>query len=180
MPPDPRVIRETLALAGRLEREWQRKIAETDRSRTPWMPFPVPAFVSLLIEALPYASGDRFLGIGGGIGTKEMLAREICGLDATEVEINEDYAAQAAALGVGVTVGDAADYAGYGEADIIWFNRVFRDPDLQSQLEKLVWDAMSPGAVIMCANLESPPPGIVILDDWEIRRGIWLKPLEGP
>jgi hypothetical protein len=178
MPPDPRVIRETLVLTERLEREWQRKIPETDRRCTPWMPFPVPAFISLLFEALPEAPGDKFLEVGAGIGTKMELARELAGLDVTGIEVNAAYAGEAARRGLGVLIMDATDFAYYGEYDLIWFNRVYRDADLQARLEKTIWDEARPGAVVMCANLENPPPGwIIVLDDWEIRRGIWMKPL---
>lgn len=180
MPPDPRVVRETLVLAARLEHEWMRKIPETDHCRTPWMPFPIPAYVSMLAEALPEVPGDefRFLGVGSGIGTKEMLARELCGLKVTGLEIEPEYAAQAEALGVPTLVCDAADFGNYGGYDLIWFNRVYRDPDLQAALEKRIWDDMAPGAVVMCANLEyQPPPASFwpVLDDLEVRRAIYYK-----
>ncbi len=178
MAPDPDAIRETITQAGKLEREWQRKVPETDRSRTPWMPFPIPAFIALLAEALPEADGSKFLGIGAGIGTKELLAREIFGLEVLGIEVEKEYVAQAEALGVPVRVIDAAYYTGYGNYDILWFNRVFRDPDLQLSLEKIIWDGMAPGAVVICANLESfPPDGSFwpVLDDLEVRRGIFYK-----
>lgn len=173
MPPDPRVVTEVMTLAIRLDREWIRKVPETDRRRAPWMPFPVPAFLALLLEAVPEAPGSRFLDIGCGPGSKMLLAREICGLDVTGIEIEPQAAAEA-----GVVPVDAADFTDYGKYDLIWFNRVYRDPGLQAVLEARIWAGMAPGAVVMCANLEAPPPSswLIVLDDWEARRGIWRKP----
>jgi len=178
MPADPRVIRETLTLTARLEREWLGRIPETDRRLTPWMPFPIPAFIALLFEALPEAPGEKFLEIGAGVGTKMELARELAGLDVTGIEVNAEYAEEAGRRGFGVLICDAADFGHYGDYDLIWFNRVFRDPDSQAALEKVIWDEMAPGAVVMCANLENPPPPSMffpVLDDQEVRRGIYYK-----
>ena len=73
---------------------------------------------------------------------------------------------------------DALGYGGYGKHDIIWFNRAFRDPVLQAQLETQAWEDMRPGAVVMCANLEAPPPGWIVIDqDMDhTARGVWRKP----
>ena len=53
----------------------------------------------------------------------------------------------------------------------------FRDPVLQAQLEDEVWENMRPGAVAMCANLEAPPPGWIVIDqDMDhVCRGVWQK-----
>lgn len=177
VPPDPRVIAEAAGLAARLDREWMRKVPETDRRRAPWMPFPRPDLVALLYEALPEAPGYRFLAIGCGPGPDLILAREIFGLDVHGIEIEPEAAQHAAGQGFDVQVADAAGFGDYGKYDILWFNRVFRNPGCQAVLEHQVWRDMAPGAVVICANLEAPPPPSFwpVLDDWEVRRGIWYK-----
>jgi SAM-dependent methyltransferase len=177
-PPDPDAIRETMWTTARLEREWSGKIPDTDKSRCPWMPFPMHAFISLLDEAFAVARGNRFLDIGCGVGTKMMRARDQYGLDVTGIEAIPEYAAEAGRHGLDVRIGDAADYGGYGDHDLIWFYRPLRDQDLQAALEKTVWDQMAPGAVVMIAGLEAPPPSPAFwpeLDDWELKRGIYRK-----
>jgi hypothetical protein len=174
----PDKIRAALTAAGQLEREWAGKLPDTDRSRTPFMPFPVPQFLALLLEALPAAPGSRFLDVGAGPGSKMMLARDICELDVTGIEANDEYAQAALSQGLNVLTCDALDFDGYGEHDLIWLYRPLRDPDLQAGLEKVIWDGMAPGAVVMCAGLEAPPPSPQFwpeLDDWELHRGIYRK-----
>lgn len=179
MPPDPRAIREALALSARLEHEQSRKrLPQPDERFLPWMPYQIPGFLALLAEAIPAAPGSRFLDVGAGIGTKMLLAREIFGLDVTGTEISPELAAQAAGLGLDIVCGDALDYAGYGAHDLIWLYRPCRDPDTEAALEKVIWDAMAPGAVILGDALESPPPADrfwLVLEDMGTPRGIWRK-----
>ncbi len=171
-------LREMIRQATQLERDWLGRVAETDRRYTPWMPFSLPQYVALLAEALPEAPGDRFLEIGSGPGSKMLIARELFGLEVHGIEFNPEYAREAVSLGLHVMTGDAADFGDYHRYDLIWFHRPFRDPDSQAALEKRVWDDMAPGAVVITANLEGPPPPDrfhIILDDQEIRRGIYMK-----
>ena len=107
-----------------------------------------------------------------------LLARELFGLDVAGIEVNPVYAGRAADLGLDVVVADALDYARYGEADLIWLYRPCRDPDTEAALEKVIWDAMAPGAVIFGDALESPPPPSrfwPVLEDIGTPRGIWRK-----
>ncbi len=178
-------IRDILQQAARLDREWQGKADTGDRAYTPWMPFNTAEFLTLLIEAIGEAPGDRFLEIGSGIGTKLLLAGQIFGLEVHGIERVQEYSNQAVAL-LGpdrdfswrVTNADAIDYDGYGKFDIIWFNRPFRDPVMQSALEQQVWAETAHGSVVICANLEDRPPSswLIVDDDWERRRGCWAKP----
>lgn len=175
--PDPDAIRRALVTAARLEREWAGKVAETDPRYLPLMSFSIPAFVSLVAEALPEAPGNRFFDIGCGPGAKMLVAHELFGLYAAGIDRVPEYTDAARQLGMDVTTGDAAGYAYYGAHDLIWFYRPCRDPALQAALEKAVWDQVKPHAVVIGASLEAPPPGWhVILDDWERKRGIWMKP----
>jgi SAM-dependent methyltransferase len=171
-------VRETMRQAARLDRDWQRKVPEDDRRYAPWMPFSVPAFTALLAEAMPEADGDRFLDIGCGPGSKLLIARDVFGLDAHGFDRNGEYVAAARSLGLSAEIADAETYAGYGRPDILWFNRVARDPEIQARIEAAIWRGMGEGALVICASLEAPPPArwFPVLDDWEIRRGIWMKP----
>ncbi len=176
----PREIGALMRTVLQAEQDWLGAVSGAgDASCTPWMPFSVPAFIALLAEALPEAEGPVYAEAGAGIGTKMVLAREIFGLEVTGVERVPEYAGFArSVLGVPVDEGDALDWDGYGKADLVWFNRVFRDGPVQAGLESLVWSSVRPGAVVMCANLEDRPPRdwYPVLDDWEVRRGIWQKP----
>ena len=175
-------IRDAIRLAGELDRQWiAHPAGRDDRRCTPWMPYPLFGFIALLAEALPEATGNRFLEVGCGIGTRMLVARELFGLDVTGVERVPDYAPVTEKLGLRAQVADARDYDGYGQADVVWFNRPFRDRLLERELEAQVWAEVRPDAVVICANLESRPPASwwTILDDWEERRGIWSKLLPG-
>lgn len=172
----------TMRRAMDLDRQWQRKVPEDDRRYTPWMPFSTPAFVALLAEAVPEAlpvGGDiRFLDIGCGPGPKMLIARDLFGMDVRGFDRVRDYVIAARTLGLPADTGDAETWASYGAASVVWFNRVARDAVIQARIEERVWHGMTAGALAICANLESPPPGWVpVLDDWaDGRRGIWAKP----
>lgn len=175
----PAEIRDVLRTATELDYEMSVHPGGRDNPDcTPWMPFPMFDFIALTAEALQETRGDRFLEVGCGPGTRMLLAREIYGFDVTGIERTAAYAERGHQLGLKIEVADAMAWKGYGNFDLVWFNRPFRDRSLQRQLEAKIWDALSPGAVVMCANLENPPPSswILVLDDWEIRRGIWQKP----
>lgn len=169
--------------AAQLDRDWQRKGPVTDPRFTPWMPFNLGEFTGLLAEAVAgYEPGDdediSFLDVGCGPGSKMLVARDIFGLDALGFDIQREYVAAACSLGLNAHQGDARIWPGYGRAQITWFNRVARDPGIQARIESKVWEDTAPGAVVMCANLENRPPQawFPVVDDWEARRGAWMKP----
>lgn len=169
-------IRRTIGDVVLLDEEWRRNPAgRDDPAYLPWMPFIWPDFLALIGEALPEVTGDRFLDIGCGCGTKMMLAEEVFGLTVHGIERVPEYVAAARQRGLTVTEADALDWDGYGKYDLIFFNRPFFDKDRQALLEKQVWADMKPGAVVIAANLLAPPPQsfALILDDSEVRR--WIK-----
>lgn len=168
-----------------LDRLWMRKAAGHDDPRsTPWMPFPLFDFIALVAEALPETAGDAFLEIGCGPGTRMLVAHELYGLDCHGIDRVPAYAEQAGKLlpagmpGVTAEVADALGWDGYGKPDLIWFNRPFADPALQRRLEAQVWEDVKPGAVVIWANLEAPPPGSwwPVLVETGVPRGIAQKP----
>jgi len=172
-------LADVLNEAAILDRVWTTNPAGHDDERsTPWMPFEVYAFIALVAEALPEIQGTRFLEIGCGIGTRMKVAQEFFGLDVHGIDRVPEYIAQAKTLGLSADEADAMQWAGFGLYDLIWFNRPFNDAHLQSALEDRVWREMRSGGVVICANLLDKPPDswYLILDDWEVRRGIWAKP----
>jgi trans-aconitate methyltransferase len=175
-----KLIRSVIGTVIAQEHQWLASSAGRDNlaTYTPWMPFPWPDFVALVAEAFPETTGDKYLEVGAGVGTKMMLAEAIFGLDVHGVERVPEYVAAARERGLPVEEADALGWGGYGDYDIIFFNRVFQDRGLQERLEQQVWADMKSGAVVIAANLLAPPPATwyPILDDGEVRRWILQKP----
>jgi trans-aconitate methyltransferase len=125
--------------------------------------------------------GPRFLDVGCGPGTKMLLASRFFGLDAAGIEISPEMAGAAQAHGP-VTTGDALQVpAGtYGQFDLIWLYRPFRDPELEEKLEARIMDEMKPGAILAGGAWEHCPADSrwhTVVDDWELRRGAWMRPV---
>jgi trans-aconitate methyltransferase len=173
-------IRSMISTTVALDHEWMTRPAGRDEPTLylPWMPFSWPDFVALVAEALPETTGDRFLDIGCGIGTKMMLAEEIFGLNVQGVERVPEYVKEARQHGLVVAEADVLGWDGYNEFDLVFFNRPFYDQARQRELEQRVWANMKSGAVVIGVNLIDPPPSswYLILDDHEVRRWIMQKP----
>lgn len=169
-----------------IERKWLNAVPQEAQERarnTSWMPFNPFRFITMAAEVLPEVAAieqPRFLEMGAGPGTKMLLAREFFGWDVHGFDVCDEYAAFARdALALDVQTCDALEWMKYGGYDVIWFNRVYRDPELQERLEPSIWNEASPGTVLMCANLENRPPlaWYPVLDEWDdSRAGIWQKP----
>ena len=173
-------VRDLLTSVRQIERQWQKKVDVGDQQMfTGWMPSDVAQYLVLLIEALAEAPGGRFLEIGCGPGTKMMLARELFGLDVTGFDRVPEYVVAAKEQGLNVAECDAFDFQDYNKFDIVFFNRPFRDREVQCDLEKMVYSKIRRGAVVLAMNLENQPPSdkyLVCVDDWECgRRGVWLR-----
>jgi trans-aconitate methyltransferase len=170
-------VRDLLGTVRETERAWQKRV-EVDSRFLPWMPSDVGQFLVLLVEALAEAPGDKFLEVGCGPGTKMLLARELFGLDVHGFDRVPEYVKAAWERGLSAWEFDAAEFADYAKYDIVFFNRPFRDRDAERELELAVWRKMRRGAVVIAMNLETQPPEdrwLVVTDDWESRRGVWLK-----
>lgn len=172
-------VRDLLTEVRQIERKWQKQADIGDEKMfTGWMPSDVAQYLVLLIEAIAEAPGKSFLEIGCGPGTKMMLARDLFGLDVTGFDRVPEYVTAAQQQGLNVADCDAFDFQAYGKFDIVFFNRPFRDRPTQAKLEHLVYSKIRRGSVVICMNLETQPPGskyLVVTDDWESRRGVWLK-----
>jgi len=162
----------TIGEAERVSLKWQGK-------GTGWMPFNLFDFGGLLLECYTWAPNKRLLEIGCGPGPNLMLARAM-GWDACGIEINEAMAQAARETGLDVLTRDAFEFTGYDAYGAIWFNRAERDDRRkETLLEQKVLGEMADGAVLICANLEKPPPSSwwIISDQWDdLRRGAWAKP----
>jgi trans-aconitate methyltransferase len=172
-------VRDILTTVRQIERAWQKKVPSASTEKyTPWMPSDVAQYVVLLVEAMAEAPGDGFLEVGCGPGTKMLLARELFGLDVHGFDRVPEYVDAATEHGLDVFLQDALTYRDYGKFDIVFLNRPVRDATLERELERLVWSRMRRGAVLILMNAEMKPPEtrwLVVTDDWESKRGIWLK-----
>lgn len=161
------------------EVRWLRHGSRRDSRCLPWMPFQPSEFIAILAECVAECDGPLFLDVGCGIGTKMALADSVFGLSVTGIEI-DDVTAAVRSDDYRIVVGDALTAGDdlYREADIIWMYRPFRERYAQLRLEHLVYALAKPGAVVAGGALEGQPNGWeLILDDWELRRGAWKKPL---
>jgi SAM-dependent methyltransferase len=148
----------------------------------PFMPYQIADFCAVLIDCIAETTGPKFLDVGCGTGTKMVLARELFGLEVQGIERDTEMAARAASRGL-VTAGDALWMRGsnfYGQFDIIWLYRPFRDADKEDELETVIKAEMKHGAILAGGAWESCPGDggwQIIVDDWsEMRRGAWQKP----
>lgn len=150
---------------GKLESEWLEREPDLRMQGKVygWEPYPPVMFANLLYLAISRAGLEaRFLDIGGGIGTKALIAKR-AGLDAWSIDCHQPYIDQARDLGVSTIRADIRNFAGYGEYDILYINHPLRDTDAEDELEREIHRQMKPGAVIITVqNIRTLPT------DWEI------------
>ncbi len=162
------------------EQTWKQQPVRYPRlDAVPWMPYPLAQFAALLTEAVMACSRPRdynhvdpdalmFLDVGCGPGTKCRLAEAMFGLDVYGIDIVPRFIGEAQAHGVRSMVADAFEFGGDGETvppgatggngyaryDIVLVNR---PSGLQDELEGLIMEKMSPGAVLMAVNWRHDP-----------------------
>lgn len=161
-----------------------------DPMTTPWMPYQPADFIGIIWEALPEMTGNYFLDVGCGPGTKMSIASELFGLDVQGVEIDAEMAAEASKLFPGrIHQGDALlrSQFFYDSHDFIWLYRPFRDAAHERFLENKIIAAMKPGAILAGSGWETDVAKLgwqPIVDDClqspdgtaQIIRGAWQKP----
>lgn len=170
--------------ATAIEHNWRTRGQFRDGVHIPFIPVPIPQRIAMMAEALPLIGQDEsdappgYLEPGCGPGTGLDIAAGLFGMDAHGFELNEAMASDALERGLSVQIADADDWAGYEKYPFVWYNAVFRDPDQEEFLEQRIWRETAPGTVVACINTRTPPPSdwIIILDAWEERHGIWMKP----
>ena len=112
----------------KLEQAWFRQ-GDPRSPTNPWMPFQPAEFLSILFDCVGEMHGGRaFLDVGCGPGSKMLLARHFYGLNVCGIEIDPDMATAAALVG-GIRTDDALRVPDglYGNFDLIWLYRPFRD-----------------------------------------------------
>ncbi len=177
----------------------------TDRHNprvTPWMPYQPADFIGIIWECMPqitpqeqdshYAPG--FLDVGCGPGTKMAIAASLFGLVVSGIEIDSAMALEAAKYLASIPTaeveeGDALHVPEgyYGNFDLIWLYRPFRDANLERALEARIIDEMRSGAILAGGSWETDLAALgwqAIVDDTLIApdgvaciwRGAWQKP----
>lgn len=157
------------------EQTWRQQPVRYPREdAVPWMPYAIPSFVAPLTEAVTATARPRnyqfadqtgitFMDIGCGPGTKCRLASAMFGLDVRGIDIVPRFVAEAQAHGVMAREADAFEFLRpvEGEShkpleqfDIVLVNR---PSGLQDELEGMVMEAMTPGAVLIAVNWRHDP-----------------------
>jgi SAM-dependent methyltransferase len=163
-----------------------------DPVTTPWMPYQPADFIGILWECLPELTGNRFIDVGCGPGTKMQIAGSLFGMEVHGIEIDRAMAVEAAkslaGTGARVECADAlAVHPGrWAPYDFIWLYRPFRSAMQESVLEGHIIEGMKPGAILAGGSWETNIPGLgwqTIVDDTLndprsdacIWRGAWRK-----
>jgi hypothetical protein len=159
----------------------ERETTEPDPDLWRWSPLEIPKFRQMLAVAADLVPGRAsFAEAGSGIGTKLYLAQHYFGMEATGYEISEDYIAKAGQLGVDTVQCDLRkETPPWGEYDIVYIARPFKDDAEESAWESAVLAAMRPGAVLVSAYAAVKPY------QWKCYlrgpfRGVWVKPESRP
>jgi SAM-dependent methyltransferase len=181
------------------ETAWNTRLVHYPREdAVPFLPYPMPQFISLLAEAVkaaPPAIGvdgqlntPRLLDIGCGVGVKLRLATAMFGLDCYGIDIVPDFIAEAQAKGVQAIVADAFQFpeggraafgfdGGYAAYQICYLNRPSAHIE---ELETLIMDRMASRSVLMMVNGRCDPGKagwLLVSQEWgEPTVGCWIKP----
>lgn len=184
------------------EQLWKtRDVRYSREDAVPWMPFPLPQFVTLLTEAVSAAARPRavtspagkvtFLDVGCGPGTKCRLARAMFNLADAGIDIVPRFVAEAQQYDVRAWVQDAFELGegepdhglgsgllpGYANFDIVLVNR---PSALQDKLEMLVMERMASDAVLIAVNWRNDPGRHGWIPHYqefgEPVCGVWIKP----
>lgn len=138
-----------------------------------WAPYDLDEFDRLLGIAARAATGNRFIDVGCGIGTKCLLAREH-GLDVYGIDRIQGYVDRARELGVNAEVADVRGWPRYRDFDIVYVSHPMR-PDPESVFEVWLHDQMSPGSVLVTLR------GSVIPGNWtELLHESYQRPYNEP
>jgi hypothetical protein len=171
-----------------LEEHWalaeRRNVPDPELWR--WSPGNFGEFSYMLALASPLAiihmpdpmAKVTFFEPGCGIGTKLKLAQDGYGLAASGIEINRDYLAVCRQLSVTAARFDLRAYRAirWGQFDIVYTSRPFKDDRLNASFERYVQDTMRPGAVLIAEFCGVKPYTwhCAYRRPW---RGVWRKPL---
>jgi hypothetical protein len=135
-----------------------------------FIPSGTRTFINHLLMAKSILASNEenlsFIDVGCGIGTKVLLAKSL-GFMAEGIEFNANYIKKAKQLlnfhdDCLIHQGDAREFKGYSNYDVIYFYCPMCDSKLQIQLERTVYEGAKEGAVLIqfgkCnQNLEEEP-----------------------
>jgi hypothetical protein len=143
-----------------------------------WAPFQMADFISIMAECVAVSEGNSFLDVGSGIGTKLAVACDLFGLESCGIEVDQVMVEHADDSGRVTLTCDALAYEGYGDHDIIWLYRPYRDSLAQAKLEHKIYEEMKTGAIVAGAWFEQPPGGFeIVVDNWtDGQASAWKKP----
>jgi SAM-dependent methyltransferase len=175
-----------------LEQSWNaHKVTYPRDDAVPWLPLPIPQFISMLTDAVMAAptrwemtdrapggpAAGTFLDVGCGPGTKVRLAEALFGLKGHGIDIVPAFIADARSCGVAATLADAFTYGHYDYYDIIFANR---PSTMQDELEKIVAEGVAPGCVLVAANWRHDPKeyglDCVAMEYERPVCGVWKRP----
>lgn len=121
-----------------------------DGDRYGFVPFPCGPFLELVMEAAVHFHHDcnrKFLDVGSGVGTKLLMAA--ARFDAFGIEISPEMVSISKTFGCAkVFQWDALSYMGYGQFDMIYFYRPFRNAVMQGELESQIKSQLKTGGLV--------------------------------
>lgn len=134
----------------RLERAWLPAELVPHHEFYPYDPTPVSVFTRALELALLHRTGDRYLEVGCGIGTKLIIAAK-CGLLVHGIEAREQYVAMARHLCPEATIetADARTWQGYRDFDIVFSYKPLISEEGNLAYEAHLTEWMRPGAILI-------------------------------
>lgn len=160
-----------------VERRWA-GAANSSPGAIGFLPFPMARFVTFLTDAVAAASGNWFLDIGAGPGSKCILAAALYDLEAHGIEIDPAMVTAAQENGAQVIQADALTFAGYGDYDILYLNRPAPGA-LGAELEQRIMAAAKPGAVLVAVNATGHPSWGCgwepVCVEWDESSWVWRK-----
>lgn len=177
---DRMAMGEFLRTVAQLEQDYKKIELDLPAGCFGWLPFPLALFITYMADAVQEAPGNKFLDVGGGPGTKLMVAEYMFGQNVAEVELDHTFAELARGRGYRVAETDARTWTGYGRADIVYHNRPVNP---QEPFEEHVMEHMRAGAVLIAVHAKIRPSErgwIPVAEEWADPRapvnGVWQKP----
>jgi trans-aconitate methyltransferase len=181
-------MRDKLKFLFELDTKWfLPSMTKPDDIRLGYVPYQLPDFISIMSEVTREAEGNKFLDVGSGPGVKMSIAHQLYGYHVTGLESNFDMCVDAAQANAADSEADIwcddpleAPDGFYAPFDVIWLSRPFRSLAHEKELEARIMEEMRPGAILASGDWATEMPEsawTLVLDDFEVRRGAWKRPV---